>query len=75
MTNKNTIIGILNGITHSDLADINDLKREFKRGDCVYSAQQFCDFRYATNLVRFRYDPYTGEKIDWKKVKELITEE
>jgi hypothetical protein len=75
MTDNNTIIRIINEISHSDVADVNDLKREFKREDCVYSAQQFCDFRYATNLVRFRYDPYTGELINWKKVKELLTEE
>jgi len=23
-----------------------------------------------TNLIRFKYDPFTGEKIDWEKLKE-----
>lgn len=34
----------------------------------VYTAKEYCDRRYTTNLERFNADPYTGEKINWKEV-------
>ena len=30
----------------------------------------YCDKRRSTNLTRFEYCPYCGQKIDWKKIKE-----
>lgn len=39
---------------------------------CAYTAKQFCDWRYSTCLQRFVYDPYTGEKLDWKKIREML---
>ncbi len=55
------------------ICTVKDLKEDIARGGCFYRPQQYCDFRYATNLQRFVYDPYTGTKIDWKKVKRLLT--
>ena len=55
------------------ICTVKDLKEELDRGGCYYRPQHYCDFRYATNLQRFVYDPYTGSKIDWKEVKRLLT--
>ena len=66
-----TTIGILMSFSVESLCDINQLG-EYYAGQSRYTAEQYCDFRYATNLQRFKYDPFTGEKIDWKKVKNLI---
>ena len=55
------------------ICTVKDLKEELARGGCYYRPQHYCDFRYATNLQRFIYDPYTGTKIDWKEVKRLLT--
>lgn len=73
MTNLKTTIGVLS-VTYDytcicTVAELYDIVHD---RCCIYTAKQYCDFRYATNLQRFRYDPFTGEKIDWKKVKELI---
>ena len=35
-----------------------------------YSIEQDLDIACETDLVRFDYDPFTGEKIDWGKLKE-----
>jgi hypothetical protein len=58
-----------------NICTVKDLKDDIARGGCCYRPQQYCDFRYATNLQRFIYDPYTGTKIDWKEVKRLLTTE
>lgn len=77
MTDNYTIIGILSlSYDCTYLCSVAELyeathDRPFQY-TAHYTAKQYCDFRYATNLQRFRYDPFTGEKIDWKKVKELI---
>ena len=71
-TNLNTSIGVLTySYEMSSIVSVSDLKTEIDRG-CYYTPRQYCDFRYATNLVRFNYDPYTGDKIDWKEVKKLL---
>ena len=73
MTNNTTIIGVLcETYDRTFLCSVAELYEAVHDRHCRYSAKQYCDFRYATNLQRFRYDPFTGEKIDWKKVKELI---
>lgn len=77
MTNNTTIIGVLcETYDRTFLCSVAELyeathSKQFQY-TAYFSANQYCDFRYATNLQRFRYDPFTGEKIDWKKVKELI---
>ena len=73
MTNKDTIIGELCLLQYSDICSVEDLRDELRLNkECVFTARQYCDRRYSTNLQRFNYDPFTGEKIDWKKVKELL---
>jgi len=73
MTTKDTTIGMLH-VSYSDtrLATVEDVMGELQYG--YHTAQQYCDFRCSTNLVRFKFDPYTGEMVDWKKVKELLTQ-
>ena len=66
-----TTIGILAGFSFESLCSIDELG-EYLAGQSRYTAEQYCDFRYSTNLQRFNYDPYTGERIDWKKVRKLI---
>ena len=73
MTNSYTTIGVLSkDYDCGTIIDIVGLRNELKSSWCYYTPKQYCDFRYSTNLQRFNYDPYTGEKIDWKKVKELL---
>ena len=73
MTNFKTTIGILSvTYEYTCICTVNDLYDFVREDFCVYKARQFCDFRFSTNLQRFVYDPYTGEKIDWKEVKRLI---
>lgn len=66
-----TTIGILTSFDVESLYNIDELG-EYLAGQSRYTAKQYCDLRYATNLQRFKYDPFTGEKIDWKKVKQMI---
>ena len=37
--------------------------------DSLYQLNDYYDRRKSTNLTRFNYDPYTGEKINWKQLK------
>lgn len=34
------------------------------------SLEKYMDRRVSTNLTRFEYCPFCGEKIDWKRLKE-----
>ena len=72
MTTNKTIIGIITSYSVEFLCTVGELSEIFA-GQSRYTAAQYCDFRYSTNLQRFRYDPFTGKKIDWKEVKRLIT--
>jgi hypothetical protein len=72
MTTDKTTIGVYNewfGI--SIIITVEELRERLK--DTVYTPKQFCDWRYSTSLSRFIYDPYTGEKIDWKRVRDCLT--
>lgn len=71
MTTKDTIIGMLNGYEHSQIVTVEDVRNEILNG-CYYDAIKYTDFRFGTNLERFTYDPYTGHKISWKKVRKLL---
>ena len=73
MTNFKTTIGVLSvTYDYTCVCTVEKLYDFVREKCCVYSAKQYCDFRYSTNLERFKYDPFTGEKINWKKIKELI---
>ena len=67
-----TIIGILNDYDYETIITIEDLNEHIKDPLCVYTINQYCDCRYGTDLTRFSYDPYTGEKIIWKEVKNIL---
>lgn len=70
-----TTIGIFNDYERSYIITVNELIEEIERSkNSIYLKlnwdwSQFCDFRYNTCLQRFLYDPYTGEKINWKELK------
>lgn len=63
------------GLFHDYLRDwtitVDELKTELVRGT-GYTAEKYCDRRFNTNIERFNHDPYTGEKIDWKKIYEYL---
>lgn len=66
-------IGLLRtSYDYSDVVTVRELMDCLGDG-CVFDARKYCDFRYATNLQRFYYDPFTGNEVDWKKVYELLT--
>jgi len=74
MTSYDTTVGVLNiSYEYYEIVTVKDLKDELGK-DCYYTPKEYCDFRYGTNLRRFVYDPYTGEKIIWKEVKKLLEE-
>jgi len=68
---EQTTIGILTTFSFDCLCNIGRLVECFAR-QSWYTAEQYCDFRCSTNLQRFKFDPFTGEEIDWKKVKQMI---
>lgn len=35
----------------------------------VYEMKDYADGRKSTNLTRFKFCPYCGKKIDWKKLR------
>ena len=70
---ESNYIGFLHSnIFHEELVTIGDLKEYLAKGNTVYKANQYCDWRYSTSLTRFVFDPYTGEKINWKEVRKLL---
>lgn len=69
---ESNYIGILDVWCNNKLCTIADLKSHITKGNTVYKAKQYCDWRYSTNLIRFVFDPYTGEKINWKEVRKLL---
>ena len=72
--NQDTTIGVYNDYERSYIITIVELAAEIKRSWTTYTTKQYCDWRYSTNLERFVYNPYTGEKIDWKEVRKLLEE-
>lgn len=74
-TDKNTVIGIWNDYDDTREINVEELGEMIKYGtDVVYNSSQFCDRRCSTNLTRFNFDPYTGDKIDWKVVYKILCE-
>ena len=72
-TTMNTTIGLWNDYEASFIVDVADLKKKLETCH-TWTVEQYCDRRFSTNLVMFVYDPFTGVKIDWKRVKELLKE-
>lgn len=69
---ENDTIGILNGYEYDELCSVGSLRNHIKNEGTVYTATQYCDGRFNTDLRRFSFDPYTGKKIDWKEVRKII---
>lgn len=67
---KDIIIGVLNDTGQPISAE--ELKLELQ--STAFTAKQYCDFRYSTNLTRFFFDPYTGKRIDWKEIYNYLVE-
>ena len=67
----NNIIGIYYFHGVGSLCTIDELGDIFV-GQTRFTAEQICDFRCKTHLNRFKYDPFTGELIDWKDVQRKI---
>ena len=73
MTNKcEHDIGLFHDCEGDWLITVEGLKRE--QPDTVYSMEQYMDSRCNTNLYKFRYCPWCGEKIDWKQIKKDLLE-
>lgn len=73
-TNKDTIVGILDDYENSQFISLNDLFKQSKDSSenhlyNAYTMKEYGDWRFSTDLQRFNFDPFTGEKIDWKIVK------
>ena len=70
---ENDTIGIINAYGNRDMiCSIVFLRNHIKYGGTVYTATQYCDWRFNTDLRRFSFDPYTGKRIDWKEVRKMI---
>lgn len=73
--------GMYDIVTLSELVEI--LKRDVEfyeklKEDCrrlgvnikpPYTLKDYCDMRKSTNMTRFKFCPYCGKKIDWKRIK------
>ena len=65
-----TIVGLWENRQMYTVGELYD--EVVNRRRCIYTPQQLCDWRYATCLNRFRFDPFDGEKIDWKQIKYFL---
>ena len=63
------VIGIWNSYDDDEFVTFEDLKNLQKIS--AFTMEQYCDRRCSTNLTRFNYCPFSGQKIDWGKLKEL----
>lgn len=66
-------IGLFHDYEGDWLITINRLKKE--QPNTIYTMKQYLDGRYSTNLSKFKYCPWCGEKIDWGKIRKEILEE
>lgn len=69
------VIGVYYNYEDTKLVTLDDLAREAREserlGTSPYSLNDYLNKRKNTNLCRFSYCPDCGEKIDWKKLKEM----
>lgn len=52
----------------NELFTLKDLIEASK--ESIYTLEDYVDRRKSTNITRFEYCPYCGEKINWKSIKE-----
>lgn len=71
MMNVNTYIGLWRGIERDYLITIGEMVKEVTETvfPIAFTWEQLCDRRFSTCIQQFNYDPFTGEKIDWKELK------
>lgn len=55
-----------NDFTHDTLMTLQDLIEASK--DSIYTMKDYIDRRKSTNITRFNYCPFCGEKINWKTI-------
>lgn len=73
MTTFETTIGIFTDYRVNSCITVADLYSKVNNyNKSVFTAADYCDKKLTTNLIRFDYDPYTGEPIDWAEVKRLL---
>lgn len=60
-------IGIFHDYDCDRLITIKTLKQV--QPHTIYTLKQYLDGRTSTNLQRFIYCPWCGEKIDWKRLR------
>lgn len=68
----NTTIGMWSEEFLGRPITIGELYDEVVNKRSIFSPKQLCDWRYSTNLMRFKFDPYTAEEIDWKQIKYFL---
>lgn len=70
MTNE-TIIGLYCYVDYCDFVTVEELLRLIAMGDTTYNMADYTDWRRSTNITRFRYDPFTGEKVEWGRLRKM----
>ena len=69
MNNNNPTLGIFSHTYEwSELITKKELETLINE-DSYYQLDDYYDRRKTTNLTRFNFDPYTGEKINWNHFK------
>ena len=71
---ENTIIGLWTDFESSHLITIKEFAEQLsgKYGKLAFSLKDYMDGRMITNLIWFKYDPYTGIKVSREAVKEYV---
>lgn len=67
-----TILGIISDYEDARLISVGELLEYVKSGKTCYSLKQYFDRRCSTDLQRFNFDPFNGDKIDWTNLKKNI---
>lgn len=68
MTNK-TIIGVFYYTDDCEFVTVDDLLRLIAMGGTTYTMADYTDRRKSTNITRFNFDPFTGEKVEWGRMR------
>lgn len=76
------VIGMLNDYENTELITLEELKEHIEsvRATAIYyktlslslkhyELSDYCDKRKTTDLTRFEYCPFCGQKIDWERIK------
>lgn len=68
---ENMYIGLIYDYSFTDTCcvTLKDLQDYIKESHTIYTLSDYLDRRKSMNMQRFNYCPFTGKKIDWKKLK------